>query len=75
MTQNSTEHTPSSISSPTEQTKSTNLEESESTHLTQGSTDTTNHSKLLADFSDTRQDDDVEFRPLNSKFESNDRHV
>ncbi|CAD6227422.1 GSCOCG00001103001-RA-CDS, partial [Cotesia congregata] len=75
MTQNSTEHTPSSISSPTEQTKSTNLEESESTHLTQGSMDTTNHSKLLADFSDTRQDDDVEFRPLNSKFESNDRHV
>ncbi|XP_044582152.1 solute carrier organic anion transporter family member 5A1 isoform X1 [Cotesia glomerata] len=75
MTQNSTEHTPSSISSPTEQTKSTNLEESESTHLTHGSTDTTNHSKLLADFSDTRQDDDVEFRPLNSKFESNDRHV
>ncbi|KAK0158530.1 hypothetical protein PV328_009522 [Microctonus aethiopoides] len=71
----STDNSASSISSPTEPTKSTNLEESESNHLTQNSTDSAVHPKLLADYSDTRQDDDIDFRPVNGKLENKDVHV
>ncbi|KAK0163264.1 hypothetical protein PV327_006965 [Microctonus hyperodae] len=71
----SSDNSASSVSSPTEPTKSTNLEESESNHLTQNSTDSTTHPKLLADYSDTRQDDDIDFRPVNGKLENKDVHV
>jgi len=62
--------TPSSISSPTEPTKSTNLEETGSSNQTQGSIETTNRSKNMEiEIPDTRQaplaaqEQDVEIKP------------
>ncbi|XP_012149135.1 solute carrier organic anion transporter family member 3A1 isoform X4 [Megachile rotundata] len=72
VTPNSELHTPSSISSPTEPTKSTNLEETSSSNQTQDSTETANRSKnaTIVDVPDTRQaplaieEPDTEVKPL-----------
>lgn len=67
--------TPSSISSPTEPTKSTNLEDTGSSNQTQDSTETGNRSKnsMDVDVPDTRQaplameELDAEVKPLTGK--------
>lgn len=46
----------------------------ESAHLTQDSMDSS-PTKLLPHYSDTRQDDDVDFQPLTGKSQSYDNHV
>ncbi|KAF3424423.1 hypothetical protein E2986_11215 [Frieseomelitta varia] len=73
--------TPSSISSPTEPTKSTNLEDTGSSNQTQDSTETGNRSKnsMDVDVPDTRQaplameELDAEVKPLTGK--SVDKHA
>lgn len=75
--------TPSSVSSPTEPTKSTNLEETGSSNQTQDSTETANRSKstMDVDVPDTRQaplameEPDVEVKPLTGKVENHARNV
>ncbi|KYM80179.1 Solute carrier organic anion transporter family member 5A1 [Atta colombica] len=77
---NSEVATPSSISSPTEPTKSTNLEETGSSNQTQDSLETTNRSKNMElEVSDTRQaplalqEPDVEIK-LSSGMTENHNH-
>jgi len=74
--------TPSSISSPTEPTKSTNLEETGSSNQTQDSMETTNRSKNMeVEVSDTRQaplalqEPDVEIKLSSSTIENRNRTV
>lgn len=75
--------TPSSISSPTEPTKSTNLEETGSSNHTQDSTElgTRSRSTMDVDVPDTRQaplaaeEPDVEVKPLTGKTENLTRNV
>lgn len=74
--------TPSSISSPTEPTKSTNLEETGSSNQTQMSTETANRSKTTElDVPDTRQaplalqEPDVEIKPSDGTTENRNRVV
>jgi organic anion transporter 3A len=74
--------TPSSISSPTEPTKSTNLEETGSSNQTQDSTEVTNRSKNMeVEVPDTRQaplaleEPDVEIKPLTSMTENRNHDV
>ncbi|KZC09501.1 PREDICTED: solute carrier organic anion transporter family member 5A1 [Dufourea novaeangliae] len=80
---NSEMATPSSISSPTEPTKSTNLEETGSSNQTQDSTESASRSKsaMDVDVPDTRQaplaieEPDVEVKPLTGKTENRTRNV
>lgn len=81
---NSETATPSSVSSPTEPTKSTNLEETGSSNQTQDSTESANRSKSAMDVEvpDTRQaplaleEPDVEVKPLTGKpMENHARNV
>ncbi|XP_043673472.1 solute carrier organic anion transporter family member 5A1 isoform X3 [Vespula pensylvanica] len=76
--------TPSSVSSPTEPTKSTNLEETESSNHTQESNETANRSKNVMDVDvpDTRQsapfathEQEVDTKPSIGKSESRDQNV
>lgn len=74
--------TPSSISSPTEPTKSTNLEETGSSNQTQDSTETTSRSKNTeVEIPDTRQaplamqEPDVEIKPSSDTMENRNRNV
>lgn len=75
--------TSSSTSSPTEEpTKSTNLEETESSNQTQDSIETTNRLKHMEiEVSDTRQaplaieESDVEIKPLNGIVENRNQDV
>lgn len=74
--------TPSSISSPTEPTKSTNLEETGSSNQTQDSMETTNRSKNMeVEVSDTRQaplalqEPDVEIKLSSGMTENHNRNV
>lgn len=74
--------TPSSISSPTEPTKSTNLEETGSSNQTQDSVETTNRSKNMeVEVSDTRQaplalqEPDVEIKLSSGMTENHNRNV
>lgn len=61
-----------SVTSPTEQSKLDSNDEFESIHLTQEPIDAS-PAKLLPSYSDTRQDDDVDFQPLTGK--PYDNHV
>lgn len=71
--------TPSLSSSPTVATKSTNLEETESSNDTQGSTEsTTNRSRNIIEFDvpDTRQTfSDIDIKTLSDKIENREREV
>lgn len=74
--------TPSSISSPTEPTKSTNLEETGSSNQTQNSMETTNRSKNMeVQVTDTRQaplvlqEPDVEIKLSSGMTENHNRNV
>jgi len=77
---NSEVATPSSISSPTEPTKSTNLEETGSSNQTQDSLETTNRSKNM-ELEDTRQaplalqEPDVEIKLSSGMTENHNRNV
>lgn len=73
--------TPSSISSPTEPTKSTNLEETGSSNQTQDSMETNRSKNMEVEVSDTRQaplalqEPDVEIKLSSGMTENHNRNV
>lgn len=73
--------TPSSISSPTEPTKSTNLEETGSSNQTQDSMETNRSKNMEVEISDTRQaplalqEPDVEIKLSSGMTENHNRNV